>query len=137
MIWQFQYAFSTIREGWADMSALKLGSLEDLVEATEAALDDVWRAECPKAKYAYPQARMAHMFDVVGSSLIQVVQKVLGQRDLWRHRFVEIKADLTVAAAVLDKWHQAVGELTGRFWPSVMTVMSGKAHPILLPLPRA
>lgn len=44
--------------------------LEELMELTHTALDEVWKADGGGgARGSYPQARMAHLFDVIGAAL--------------------------------------------------------------------
>lgn len=44
------------------------------MELTHAALDEVWKADGGGgARGSYPQARMAHLFDVIGAALCRSV----------------------------------------------------------------
>ena len=47
-----------------------INQLEELMELTHTALDEAWKADGGGgARGSYPQARMAHLFDVIGAAL--------------------------------------------------------------------
>lgn len=44
--------------------------MEDLIDLTQTALDEAWKADGGGgARGAYPQARMAHLLDVIGAAI--------------------------------------------------------------------
>lgn len=91
--------------------------MDNLLEATQAALDDIWRADLP-SRHAYPQPRMAHLLETVSSALILYVQKRLGIYQLWRDAFTTIRSLLQASVRLLERWHQLAIELTSTYWPS-------------------
>ncbi|CAM9809720.1 unnamed protein product, partial [Phaeothamnion confervicola] len=123
-------AFEPIRAGFATPDSLQTSEMEELVEATHTALDDIWKVERGGGGgggndrggggAVYPQVRMEHLMDTVGAALCRTLQKRLAASDLWTGPFSDVGAKLAAAAAVLERWNHAVEQLTTTFWPRYM-----------------
>lgn len=63
------FAPSPIISPWSNMLDFFI-QVEELMDLTHTALDEAWKADGGGgARGSYPQARMAHLFDVIGSAL--------------------------------------------------------------------
>ena len=110
-------AFSAISEGYGGgLERHDWSELDELVEATHDALHAAWSARGARRDAVYPQARMAHVFDVIGGALSRCVQKKLGARALWTDAFAELRAELASAAELCARWARTCEELSEGYW---------------------
>ncbi|XP_022103094.1 cytoplasmic dynein 2 heavy chain 1-like isoform X1 [Acanthaster planci] len=109
----FQQYFEPITRDYNNLDALSLAEGLDLVETTQDALDDVWK----QGEFdPYPEKRMKHFIEVIGSSLGRYAQRKLSVFKLWEDPYHRVKESLTQAIAICDKWVASCERLTEQFW---------------------
>ncbi|CAM9178225.1 unnamed protein product, partial [Hapterophycus canaliculatus] len=110
-------ALEPLREPFAGLSGLQMEELEELMELTHTALDEVWKADGGGgARGCYPQARMAHLFDVIGAALCRHVQEKLQPLDIWAGPLSDVRTKLLEGAQVCSKWCRMTEELSSSYW---------------------
>lgn len=78
-------------------------------------LDDVWKIEA----IAYPQARMEHLFEVVGNGIIKLVQRWTSDINVWAVGDSNENIDFLVTCKrACDKWAKTCEQLTTLYWPN-------------------
>jgi dynein heavy chain 2 len=122
-------SFDPIVGNFSDTRSLELGELEELMDATHHALDGAWQSG------AYPQERMSHLMDLIGSTICQVIRARLEVPSVWTEPHARARARLQTTRSALEKWTQTVEELTGVFWKdpqSSSKTWKGEPHKDLL-----
>ncbi|CAM9563710.1 unnamed protein product, partial [Sphacelaria rigidula] len=78
-----------------------LWKVEELMELAHSALDEVWKADGGGgARGSYPQARMAHLFDVIGAAICRNMRERLQGLDIWEGPLCDIRTRLLEGAQV-------------------------------------
>ncbi|CAM9204031.1 unnamed protein product, partial [Ectocarpus fasciculatus] len=110
-------ALEPLREPFSALSGLQTEELEELMDITHTALDEVWKADGGGgARGSYPQARMAHLFDVIGAALCRHVQEKLRPLDIWAGPLSDVRTRLLEGAQVCSKWCRITEELSSSYW---------------------
>ncbi|XP_058887125.1 cytoplasmic dynein 2 heavy chain 1-like [Acipenser ruthenus] len=109
----FNSLFEPIVKDYHSLESLSLADAVELVDTTRDALDDVWRQT---EHDPYPETRMQHLMDVIGSALGRYVQKKLGPVKLWEDPFHTVKEKLRAGISVCEQWVGACDYLTGQLW---------------------
>ncbi|KAG2385509.1 hypothetical protein C9374_003324 [Naegleria lovaniensis] len=99
----------------SDFSSLHQKNLDDLIgecgliDKVKDALDSLWvDVFDPKP---YPEARMRHLIEVIGSSLGRFIQMKLGQVDIWRDDYLSVKKKLDSSIETCFHWTKSVDDL--------------------------
>lgn len=119
---KFTVALDTVAPRFARLSDLSFDDMLELLDDTQNALDDVWRADVSTREQQYPQQRMDHLLSLVGAAVNAfVLDKAAATRgfDLWTSAFHDVARFLQEAVALCDKWGSAVETLTLTLWPAV------------------
>jgi dynein heavy chain 2 len=103
-------AFEPIKGRFNQLDTQSTEAVKELLEETQNILDDVWRID------AYDQKRMAHFFGVISGALSRYVQATLGELDLWKGPFADVRGGLKEARVMLETWNNVTSELTGLMW---------------------
>ncbi|XP_075448514.1 cytoplasmic dynein 2 heavy chain 1 isoform X2 [Ascaphus truei] len=109
----FSSLFQTIAKYYSSLDNLPFAEVVELVETTQEAVDDVWRQTDHDP---YPEHRMKHLLDVIGTSLGRCVQKNLGSVNLWKDPFPTVRESLRAGIAICEQWTAACEHLTGQLW---------------------
>ncbi|CAN0042899.1 unnamed protein product [Ascophyllum nodosum] len=111
-------AFEPLCEPFARLSSLQMEELEELMDLTHTALDEAWKADAGGGtRGSFPQARMAHLFDVIGAAFCRHVQEKLQPLDLWGGTLSEVSIRLLEGIQVCSRWCRVAEELTSSYWP--------------------
>ncbi|XP_041438616.1 cytoplasmic dynein 2 heavy chain 1 isoform X2 [Xenopus laevis] len=109
----FNKLFQSIANYYSTLDNLPLSEVVQLVETTQETMDDVWR----QTDYdSYPEHRMKHLLDIIGSALGRTVQRNLGDMDHWKDPFPTVKENLRAGITVCEQWAAACEHLTGQLW---------------------
>ncbi|XP_033632471.1 cytoplasmic dynein 2 heavy chain 1-like isoform X2 [Asterias rubens] len=109
----FQQYFEPITRDYSNLDVLSLAEGIDLVETTQDAVDDVWK----QGEFeVYPEKRMKHLLEVMGSSLGRFAQRKLSDFKIWQDPYHKVKEALRQAIAICDKWVTSCEKLTDQFW---------------------
>eukprot|EP00939_MAST-03C_sp_MAST-3C-sp1_P003113 g3113.t1 len=116
----FSDAFSQISGRFQKLQSLSLADVIELIDDTQNALDDVWKADVDSKDMAFPQFRMKHLCDIVAESFGRFIQSDanLGDENLWHGPFAGVSTSLRDAMEICDRWSRVVHELTSSFWPT-------------------
>ncbi|XP_060838419.1 cytoplasmic dynein 2 heavy chain 1 [Rhopalosiphum padi] len=96
---------------------LKESSIQDLEECLENVhncLDDIWKIE----EIKYPQARMEHIFEVIGNSMIKLIQRTTSDMNIWTGEHNENIDMLKMCMKMCNKWIKTCEQLTMLYWPN-------------------
>ncbi|XP_063970614.1 cytoplasmic dynein 2 heavy chain 1 [Lytechinus pictus] len=105
--------FETVSREFDVLDTLSLEEGQELVETTQDAVDDVWK----QGEFdPYPEKRMAHLLEVIGSAFGRFIQRKLGAFDLWLDPFHKVKQALLSGISICDKWISSCEKLTEQFW---------------------
>jgi len=110
----FSDAFMDIASRFSRFEELTTAEVTELLEDTQNALDDVWKAPLPE-KSQYPQVRMEHLFEVISKSVAKHVTAHMPS-NLWQGKGVTIKHRLQEGIALLEVWVGVCDQLTSTFW---------------------
>ncbi|XP_046395709.1 cytoplasmic dynein 2 heavy chain 1 [Ischnura elegans] len=100
-----------------DVRSLESVSLIDgerIIDDVQNYLDDLWKLE----DMYYPQPRMEHLMEIIGTEVTLCVQTKFKQRNLWSDSFMEMEELMNQAISVCDKWIEGCQNLTTLFWPN-------------------
>lgn len=110
----FQELFQPISREYGGLESSPLVEIVELIELTQDTLDEVWKQT--EFEPVYPENRMKHLMDVIGSALGQAVQSNLSQEDLWKGPFSRVKESLRLGHSICERWIQVCDTLTSQFW---------------------
>ncbi|XP_069495113.1 cytoplasmic dynein 2 heavy chain 1 isoform X2 [Ambystoma mexicanum] len=109
----FTVLFQSVAKYYNSLDSLPLSEVVELVETTRETVDDVWK----QTEYdPYPEPRMRHLLDIIGSSLGRCIQKSLGTMNLWKDSFHVVKENLKAGITICEQWVESCGYLTGQLW---------------------
>ncbi|KAL9646809.1 hypothetical protein ABK040_013671 [Willaertia magna] len=98
-----------------DFTNLHQKSLDDIIgeysiiEKVKEVLDNIWIDVLdPKP---YPESRMKHLIEVIGSSIGRFIQLKLEQYDLWQDNYLTIKKNLDNAMEICYQWNKSMNDL--------------------------
>ena len=114
---QVQTALSAISKSFSDLVALEISEVEELIDRTLDALNEVWGSGDPSSKQ-YPKARMQHMFDCIGLKICRYIQKKLASCGLWTETPGTVRSKLQAAINLCEQWSAVPRRLTTSFWPN-------------------
>ena len=109
----FSDAFVDIGPRFARFDELSSEEVRELLEDTQNALDDAWKA--PLSENQYPEKRMRHLFEIISKAVARHVSTSMPS-DLWDGRGLSIKRRLEAGVSLLEVWLGVCGELTSTFW---------------------
>jgi dynein heavy chain 2, cytosolic len=112
--------------GYNELDSMTMEGVSDLVQATLDALNNAWLVE--QDNQYFPQKRMAHFFDCIGSSVVRFVQKQFQSINVWRDSLTDIRMSLLSAINLCDKWIDVPRKLTTTFWTGGSHAWKGKPH---------
>ena len=110
----FQESFQPIVTEFANLDALSLTDVLELVEVTQDTLDDLWKQSDHSPPY--PEDRMQHLLEVISSSFGRYVQRKLADLDVWQGQFSQVRSSLQDGLNICEKWSSAADLLTAQFW---------------------
>jgi dynein heavy chain 2 len=113
----FSDAFVDVSKRFGRFAQLTMAEVSELLEDTQNALDDVWKA--PLSSNQYPQKRMAHLFEVVSKAVVRHVDATM-PGDLWdgNSKSGSVKRSLQQAVGLCEVWVGVCEQLTSTFWSS-------------------
>ena len=90
-----------------------------LVSTAQDVLNNVWNA-VPDGNnpLVYPQARMSHFFDIIGSTVTRYVCNYLSKVNVWQDPISEVRIKLLYAIQLLQSWAKVPRNLTASYWIS-------------------
>ena len=109
----FSDAFVDIGPRYAQFDELPTEEIIELLEDTQNALDDAWKA--PLSSNQYPQKRMEHLFEIISKAVARHVTQAM-PADLWDGKSRVIKKKLDQGVAMLELWLGVCDQLTVTFW---------------------
>jgi dynein heavy chain 2 len=119
---KFTVALDTVAPRFARLLDTSFDEMLELLDDTQNALDDIWRADVASREQQYPQVRMDHVLSLVGAAVNSfVLDKAAATRDfdLWTSPLHDVARFLQQAVGLCDKWGSAVETLTLTLWPAV------------------
>ena len=132
-------SFSEIAAGFDELNNLNFDSVSDLLSLTLDALNSAWsgsssddrdrgRGRDRDEMKKYPQNRMAHLFNCIGSALCRYIQKQMASVDVWHSQTGEVRMKLKAAIRICDQWYDVPRKLTSTFWIGSEHSWTGPAH---------
>jgi len=112
--------------GFTSLDSHDMNAVLDLVSRSFDAFNSAWMVVSDGQ--AFPQRRMAHLFDCVGKALCLYIQKQLSTVDIWRGRTGDVKMKLQSAVRICEAWCHVPMKLTTTFWPGAEHSWKGPAH---------
>ncbi|XP_071483964.1 LOW QUALITY PROTEIN: cytoplasmic dynein 2 heavy chain 1-like [Diadema antillarum] len=105
--------FETVSREFDSLDSLSLEEVQELVDTTQDAVDDVWK----QGEFdPYPEKRMAHLLEVIGSAFGRFIQRKLAAFALWQDPFHKVKQALLSGIAICLRWVASCEKLTEQFW---------------------
>ena len=111
---RFQEILYPLVQEFAHLDSLSHSEVLELIETTQDALDELWKAT--EVSPPYPEERMAHLLEVVCDTLAHCVQRRLSSLDLWHGPFTLVHRGLHEGLLVCEKCAQVGEVLSGQFW---------------------
>lgn len=93
---------------------LSIHDLEEYIENIHNCLDDIWKIEEMK----YPQTRMEHLFEVIGNSIVKLIQRLTSNMNVWCGDYYENVDLLKMCEKACSKWIKVCEQLTVLYWPN-------------------
>ena len=132
-------AYTEIAAGYDDLDNLDFDSVSDLLSRTLDALNSAWSGSGSEDRERsrgrdrddakkYPQNRMAHMFNCIGSTLCRYIQKQMASVDVWHSQTGDVRMKLKAAIRICDQWYDVPRKLTTSFWVGSENPWQGAAH---------
>ena len=135
-------AFQDISSGFDELEGLDFDSVSDLLNHTLDALNSAWSGSSggddrdsrnrgrdrDGDSSKYPQSRMAHFFNCIGSSLCRYIQKQMSMIDVWHSQTSEVRMKLKAAIRICEQWYEVPKKLTTTFWPGSDHAWKGPPH---------
>ena len=102
----------------------ELLSMDDFTKVVDKLLDalnSVWNVSIAASNgddepMVYPQARMGHFFDIIGSAVSRFVLNYLSTVNVWYDRISDVRVKLLYAIQVLQLWSDIPKKLTKTYW---------------------
>lgn len=121
------YLVEIMSPGYNDIDNMSFEAAMELVQITFDALNNSWNAEDQDGNY-FPQKRMEHFFDCIGSSIIRYIQKQFQPIDVWKDGLSEVRMSLISAIRLCESWIDVPRKLTTTFWSGGSHAWKGKFH---------
>ena len=100
--------------------SIELSAVPEILDESFDTMNYVWSAspqEGSNSNYLFPQKRMSHFFDCVGSLLCRYLQQQLSSEDIWRNSSNNsVRLKLYSAIRIVEKWTDVTKRLTSTFW---------------------
>ena len=100
--------------------SIELSAVSEILDESFDTLNYIWSAapqDGGSNNYFFPQKRMSHLFDCIGSLLCRYLQLQLSSEDIWRNiANSSIRLKLHSAIRVIEKWTDVTKRLTSTFW---------------------
>ena len=108
---------------YADLSTLEPAAVSELVELSFDVLNNIWNATGGSSSDGslYPQARMKHFIDCIGSTIVRYVQHQLASLDIWSNLTSSVRMKLQASIRICEQWCNVTRRLTSTFWPGNQT----------------
>ncbi|XP_047126593.1 cytoplasmic dynein 2 heavy chain 1 isoform X1 [Hydra vulgaris] len=111
---------SNFMNDFSNLDVYEIAEVLEIVDVSMDILDELWKQDdFPE----YPQVRMHHFFDIIGSSIGLYIQKKLSNMDIWNEKSNVIKEVLQHGVQICEKWSEVCETLTDKFWKTL------PAHP--------
>jgi dynein heavy chain 2 len=118
-----------ISPGFADLDSLDMASVEEFLPKVHDALEEAWKPnDSSRDRSPYPQRRMEHLFDCIGSALCRYIQQKLSNINVWKHPSGEVRLRLQDASRVCRAWCEIPEKLTSTFWSGGEFPWKGEPH---------
>jgi dynein heavy chain 2 len=133
-------ALGEISNGFDELDILDFDSVSLLLNSTLDALNSAWsgngsesdsgrdRDRNSRDTKKYPQKRMAHFFNCIGSAICRYIQKQMASINVWQNQTGEVRMKLKAAVRICDQWCDVPKKLTSTFWPGSDHPWKGEAH---------
>ena len=135
------HALQEIAAGFSQLDILDFEAIPDLLNHTLDALNTAWSATGSEDRdnrnrgrdrdgdnVRYPQSRMAHFFNCIGSALCRYIQKQMAAVDVWHSQTSEVRMKLKAAIRICNQWYDVPKKLTSTFWPGSDHPWKGGVH---------
>lgn len=109
--------------GFYDVDSLTFEAFNELIVNTFDVLNGIWLLPDEFDGQVYPQERMEHFFDCIGSSIVRYIQKQFQSINVWKDNLSDIKMSLTTAILLCEQWVDIPRKLTHTFW------LNNRVHP--------
>ena len=122
-----------VQAGFNDLDSLDFEAVSDLLGNTLDALNNAWLGPSSQDRdrgdsKQYPQNRMEHFFNCIGSDLCRYIQKQFSGLDIWFGTAGEVAMKLKAAIRICDQWCDVPKKLTTTFWPGCDHRWEGVPH---------
>lgn len=115
--------------GIAELNNMELSAVSDLVNLSLDVLNNMWNANGgAQDNVYYPQRRMTHFFDCIGSALVRYVQQQLASIDIWSSLNSAIRMKLYGCIRICEQWCAIPHKLTSTFWSGAQHAWKGPLH---------
>ncbi len=105
---------------FSDLNNMELRKVSDLVEKSLDALNGIWSLPLEDTdRQVYPQKRMAHLFDCIGSTLCRYIQTQLSAIDIWKPMSNEVRQKMRACINIFEQWCEVPKRLTTTYWPGL------------------
>ena len=136
-------AYQEIAGGFDDIDNLDFDSLSELLNHTLDALNAAWSGSSStnddrdgrsrgrdrdNDNSKYPQNRMSHFFNCIGSTICRCIQKQMSSINVWHNHTSDVRMKLNAAIRICDQWYEIPKKLTSTFWPGSDHVWKGDPH---------
>ena len=136
-------AYQEIAGGFDDIDNLDFDSLSELLNHTLDALNAAWSGlssnnderdgrsrgrDRDNENSKYPQNRMSHFFNCIGSTICRCIQKQMSSINVWHNHTSDVRMKLNAAIRICDQWYDIPKKLTSTFWPGSDHAWKGDAH---------
>jgi dynein heavy chain 2 len=112
----------------AELNALEVASVIELVDISRDALNNVWFATTgTQDGLVYSQRRMAHLFDCIGRALVNYVQQQLLSVDMWASLTSGVRMRLQGCVRIIEQWCAIPSKLTYQ-WAGATHRWEGNPH---------
>ena len=101
---------------FSDLDVYEIAEVLEIVDVSMDILDELWKQDDFNE---YPQIRMHHLFDIMGSSIGRYIQKKLTNMDIWNEKSNAIKEVLQYGIHICEKWLEVCETLTDKFWKTL------------------
>lgn len=113
---QVEKAFTGISQSYSSLPSLETDEVEDLIDRTLDALNEVWNAG--QGGKQYPQGRMQHLFNCIGGAICRYLQKKLSVGSLWTEPASTVRSRIQSAIQICELWCSVPRRLSSSFWKS-------------------
>ncbi|XP_039269307.2 cytoplasmic dynein 2 heavy chain 1-like [Styela clava] len=100
---------------YSNIDSHSLNDGPELIAQTQDALDEIWKQTDVNA---YPEPRMVHFLEIIGSELCRFIQRRLATlfKSVWSDSYPNVKDALRQSITMGERWCSTVDILTDHMW---------------------